>query len=62
MDWKIFWAAFATIFLAEIGDKTQLAALAMSAETRLPVSVFAGGLHRPLPGYPFGRGLRQLFT
>jgi len=42
MDWKVFWATFATIFLAEIGDKTQLAALTMSAETRLPVSVFAG--------------------
>jgi len=42
MDWKIFWATFATIFLAEIGDKTQLAALTMSAETRMPVSVFVG--------------------
>jgi putative Ca2+/H+ antiporter (TMEM165/GDT1 family) len=42
MDWKVFWATFATIFLAEIGDKTQLAALTMSAETRMPVSVFIG--------------------
>jgi putative Ca2+/H+ antiporter (TMEM165/GDT1 family) len=42
MDWKVFWATFATIFLAEMGDKTQLAALAMAAETRLPLAVFLG--------------------
>jgi putative Ca2+/H+ antiporter (TMEM165/GDT1 family) len=42
MDWKVFWITFGTIFLAEIGDKTQIAALTMAAETRLPVSVFAG--------------------
>jgi Ca2+/H+ antiporter, TMEM165/GDT1 family len=42
MDWKVFWATFGMIFLAEIGDKTQLAALTMSAETRLPLSVFLG--------------------
>ena len=42
MDWKIFWITFGTIFLAEMGDKTQLAALTMSAETRLPLSVFLG--------------------
>ncbi len=42
MDWKVFWATFGTIFLAEMGDKTQLAALTMSAETRLPLSVFLG--------------------
>ncbi len=42
MDWKVFWVTFGTIFLAEMGDKTQLAALTMAAETRLPVSVFLG--------------------
>jgi putative Ca2+/H+ antiporter (TMEM165/GDT1 family) len=42
MDWKVFWVTFGTIFLAEMGDKTQLAALTMSAETRLPLSVFLG--------------------
>jgi putative Ca2+/H+ antiporter (TMEM165/GDT1 family) len=42
MDWKVFWITFGTIFLAEMGDKTQLAALTMAAETRLPLSVFLG--------------------
>jgi hypothetical protein len=43
MDWKVFWVTFGTLFLAEMGDKTQLAALTMAAETRLPLSVFLGG-------------------
>jgi putative Ca2+/H+ antiporter (TMEM165/GDT1 family) len=42
MDWKTFWVTFTTIFLAEMGDKTQLAALVMAAETRLPLAVFSG--------------------
>ena len=42
MDWKVFWVTFGTIFLAEMGDKTQLAAMTMAAETRLPLSVFLG--------------------
>jgi putative Ca2+/H+ antiporter (TMEM165/GDT1 family) len=42
MDWKVFWVTFGTLFLAEMGDKTQLAAMTMAAETRLPLSVLAG--------------------
>lgn len=40
--WAIFASTFATIFLAEIGDKTQLAILLMTAESRNPSIVFAG--------------------
>ncbi len=42
MDWKIFWVTFGTVFVAEMGDKTQLAALTMTAETKVPLSVFTG--------------------
>ena len=38
----IFGTTFFTIFLAEIGDKTQLSTLLMSAESHAPWVVFAG--------------------
>ncbi|SKB11626.1 conserved hypothetical protein [Planktothrix sp. PCC 11201] len=39
---EIFVSTFITIFLAEIGDKTQLTTLLMTAESRNPWIVFAG--------------------
>jgi len=38
----VFFSTFVTIFLAEIGDKTQLATLLISAESRSPLIVFFG--------------------
>jgi Ca2+/H+ antiporter, TMEM165/GDT1 family len=40
--WGIFGSTFLTIFLAEMGDKTQLATLLMSAQSSSPWIVFAG--------------------
>lgn len=38
----VFFTTFLTIFLAEIGDKTQLSTLLMSAESHSPWVVFIG--------------------
>ncbi len=40
--WKVFATTFATIFLAELGDKTQVSTLLMSAEFHAPWVVFTG--------------------
>ena len=44
MDWKIFASAFGMLFLAEMGDKTQLAVLTLTAESKKPASVFLGSV------------------
>lgn len=40
--WSVFTSTFLTIFLAEIGDKTQLATLLLAAESGAPWLVFTG--------------------
>lgn len=42
MDWKTSISTFALIFLAEMGDKTQIAAISLVAKTRAPWAVFLG--------------------
>jgi putative Ca2+/H+ antiporter (TMEM165/GDT1 family) len=42
MDWKLIVSTFGAIFLAELGDKTQLAAVTLSASTKQPVAVLIG--------------------
>lgn len=42
MDWRIFVTTFGVIFLAEMGDKTQLAAMTMAADSKKPWAVFLG--------------------
>lgn len=66
MDWKIFASTFITIFLAEMGDKTQFAALAASSQTKstftvLLAVVLALGLAGTL-GVIFGRYLGELLS
>ena len=42
MDFRVMLTTFGIIFLAEMGDKTQLAAMTMSAQTKKPWAVFIG--------------------
>jgi len=44
MDWKIFLTAFTAIFIAEIGDKTQLAVLGFSTKSNSVISIFLGAM------------------
>lgn len=40
--WKIFLTSFGIMFIAELGDKTQLAILSLAGRYRSPWTVFAG--------------------
>ena len=42
MDFKILFSTFSLIFLAELGDKTQIACMLLAAETKAPWVVFLG--------------------
>jgi len=42
MDWKVLASTFGLLFLAELGDKTQLAVISMTCKTGKPWMVFLG--------------------
>ncbi|HKS09243.1 MAG TPA: TMEM165/GDT1 family protein [Pyrinomonadaceae bacterium] len=42
MDFRVLLTTFGVLFLAEMGDKTQLAAMTMAAQTKRPWAVFIG--------------------
>lgn len=60
----VFLTTFTTVFLAELGDKTQLAALLLSAESGRPVLVFVGAslalISSSLVGVLLGRWLARV--
>ncbi|MEH2180813.1 TMEM165/GDT1 family protein [Nostoc sp.] len=42
MDWHLLGLSFITVFLSELGDKSQLAAIALSGRSSSPRAVFFG--------------------
>ncbi len=42
MDWKLLASTFSAIFLAELGDKTQLATMALAAGSGSRLTIFIG--------------------
>lgn len=43
MPWETLWGAFGLVFIAELGDKTQLAVLSQTCKFRSTWPVFVGG-------------------
>jgi putative Ca2+/H+ antiporter (TMEM165/GDT1 family) len=44
MDWQLLGLTFVTVFIAEIGDKSQLAAIALGGSSPHPRAVFLGSV------------------
>jgi len=44
MNWGAFWVAFSMIFVAELGDKTQLMCLSLSSKYQSFWPVFTGAM------------------
>ena len=64
MDWRVFLTTFGVIFLAEMGDKTQLAAMTMAAQSKKPWAVFFAAALAPRRCGDWrsgGQRARQLF-
>jgi|GEM_PF-325970 len=64
--WQVFTSTFITIFLAEMGDKTQIATLLMTAESHAPWIIFLGAatalIATSLVGVLLGRWLASRLT
>lgn len=65
MDWQLLGLSFITVFLAEIGDKSQLAAIALGGSLKSPRAVFLGSvcalILASLISVLAGGGVAQLF-
>ncbi|MCL6434990.1 MAG: TMEM165/GDT1 family protein [Leptolyngbyaceae cyanobacterium HOT.MB2.61] len=64
MDWHLLGLSFVTVFISELGDKSQLAAIALSGNSRSPRFVFLGAaaalLLASLLGVLLGEGTAHL--
>lgn len=64
LDWHLLGLSFITVFLSELGDKSQLAAIALSGSSKSPRAVFFGTavalLLTSLLGVIIGEGAAQL--
>ena len=63
---SIFITTFTTIFIAELGDKTQIATLMLSAESGKPIVVFLGSslalISSSLVGVLIGKWLSKIIS
>ena len=66
MDWQLLGLSFITVFLAEIGDKSQLAAIALGGSSQHPRAVFFGStvalILASCLGVIAGGGVAQIFS
>ncbi|MBM2827440.1 MAG: hypothetical protein HW403_1504 [Dehalococcoidia bacterium] len=64
MDWRLILSTFGLLFLAELGDKTQLAVIVLTAQHKNPWPILIGAIGGlaavTVLGVVFGMGLAQL--
>ena len=64
MDWHLLGLSFVVVFLAELGDKSQLAAITLSSNCRHPRAIFLGTstalMVASLLGALLGEGVAQV--
>ena len=62
MDWQLLFLSFSTIFLSELGDKSQLATLSISGSSTAPKFVFIGSALALLTASAIGVFLGDSFS
>ncbi len=61
-QWKAFAITFGTVFLAELGDKTQIATISLAAKGYPVASVFAAAASALLLAALLGTGIGAAFS
>jgi putative Ca2+/H+ antiporter (TMEM165/GDT1 family) len=64
MDWKLLGISFVMVFIAELGDKSQLAAITLSSQCQSPKAIFLGSaaalIFASFLGVLIGEGVAQV--